>query len=155
MAISTRMRVLLPAVWAVGCLVGFGNPGDEYGLFVLGSILGTWTLILSNSNPGLVLPLLVGCALLYGAGRLLESLSANRNLWLATWLILGLSSYVFVVNQFTSITAAVEKNGTHGAYVAFASQLGVYVATTLTLLVAAVRSWFGIAVDELPTVAKT
>ena len=141
MAISPRMSLLLPAVWAIGCLVGFGNPGDEYGLFALGSILGTWTLFLSDSTPGLVLPLLTGCSLMYGAGRLLESLTANRKLWLVTWLLLGVATYAYVLAQFESIDAAIAKNGTHGAYVAFASQLGTYVATTLTLLVAVVRSW--------------
>jgi uncharacterized membrane protein len=154
MAIWTSMRVLLPAVWAVGCLVGFGNPGDEYGLFALGSILGTWTLMISNSNPGLVLPLLTGCALMYGAGRLLETLAANRNLWLATWLILGVATYAFVMVQFESMEAAIAKNGTLAAYVAFASQLGTYVATILTLLVAVVRSWLGIVADDRSTTAE-
>ncbi|MGK0154941.1 MAG: hypothetical protein ACI9SE_001901 [Neolewinella sp.] len=59
MAMQPRMRVLLPVVWAVGCAVGFGNPGDEYGLFALGSMLGTWTLMVTSSNLGLMLPLLV------------------------------------------------------------------------------------------------
>jgi len=150
MANPTRMRVLLPAVWGVGCLIGFGNPGDEYGLFALGSILGTWPLMLADSSLALGLPLVAGCVLMCGAGRLLEALSANRSMWLWTWLVVGVATYAFLLAQFETIDAAVAKNGSLGAYMAFASQLGTYVATVLTLLVAAVRSWFGGVTEDLP-----
>lgn len=130
-------------------MVGFGCPGDEYSLFVLGSMLGTWTLMLTDSNLALMMPMLAGCALMYGAGRLLESLSSNRGLWLATWLVVGVSIYAFCLAQFDSIEAAVSKHGSRGAYMAFASQLGTYAATIVTVLAAAVRRWLGMVTIEL------
>tara|TARA_R110002096_G_scaffold35289_5_gene99878 strand:+ start:5026 stop:5490 length:465 start_codon:yes stop_codon:yes gene_type:complete len=153
MAKPARLRVLLPVIWAAGCAIGFGRPGDEYGLFALGSILGTWTLFIAD-QIGVVLPLLAGGVLMYGAGRLLESLSASRNLWLATWLIAGVATCALSLAQFESIEAATAKNGSLGAYMVFASQVGTYVATVLTLLVAAVRSWFGKIADDLRTPAE-
>lgn len=148
MAMQPRMRVLLPVVWAMGCAVGFGNPGDEHVLFALGSMLGTWPLMVTSSNLGLMLPLLVGCALMGGAGRLLECLAASRALWLATWLVFGVSTCALSLAQFDSIEAAVAKNGSLGAYIAFASQLGTYAATIVTLLVAAVHRWLGVVANE-------
>ncbi|MGK0203986.1 MAG: hypothetical protein ACI9S9_003066, partial [Planctomycetota bacterium] len=107
------------------------------------------------SNLTLVLPLLVGGALMYGAGCLLEALSARRKLWLVTWLVAGVATYVFSLAQFESIEHAVAKNGSLGAYMAFSSQLETYVATVLALLVAAVHQWFRTVADDQPTTAAS
>ena len=61
---------------------------------------------------------------------------------------MGVSSYAFWLAQFDSIEAAVAKHGSLGAYIAFASQLGTYAATIVTLLVAAVRRWLGVVANE-------
>ena len=140
---AMRMQWLLPVVWGLGCVIGYGNPGDEYGLFALGSIVGTWTLLLADEGIAVGLPLVVGCALMFGAGGLLDRLHANRNAWLTTWLLVGGATCAFSIAQFESVEHAIAKNGSYGAYVAFASQAGTYVATVLTLAVAAVRTWFG------------
>jgi hypothetical protein len=111
-------------------------------------------LIVANSNLVVWLPLVAGCALMYGAGRLHEALSASRKLWLVTWLVAGVATYAFVLAKFDSIDAAVAKNGSLGAYMALASQLAIYVATVLTLLVATVRYWFGMFAGDLRATAE-
>lgn len=132
------MRVLLPAVWGAGCILGFGNPGDEYGLYALGSILGVWTIVFVN-EIALGPALLAGCAIMFFLAVLLERLGASRKLWLAIWMISGLAIYFASLEMFPSVERAVAKNGSLGAYLALGSQLGAYLATIVTLLVGVAR----------------
>ena len=139
MAHLRRMQLLLPVVWGLGCAIGYAHPGDEYAGFVLGSILGTWTLLLTDETS-LLLPLLVGCALMWGMGRLLELMKANRIIWTITWLVVAAAFYVWSIFRFESVEHAIAKNGSLAAYLAFASQIGAYAATLVTSGLAAVRA---------------
>lgn len=135
---AKRMRMLLPTVWGVGCALGYSNPGDEYGLYALGSILGVWTIVLVDKIM-LAPALLAGCAIMFGFAVLLERLRVSRRVWLIVWVVSGLGVYLSSLMMFPSVERAVAKNGSMAAYLALGSQLGVYLATIVSLVVGAVR----------------
>jgi len=135
---ANRMRVVLPTVWGLGCALGYSNPGDEYGLYALGSIIGVWTIVLVDKIA--LLPTLVaGCAIIFGFAVLLERLRASRRLWVIVWLVSGIGLYLTSLMMFPSVERAVAKNGSMAAYLALGSQLGVYLATISSIVVGVVR----------------
>lgn len=133
------LYLLVPAIWGCGCLLGYAYPGDEKAGFVMGSIAGTWTLWLSGGQS-LVLPLVVGCLLMFVAGRFLDKLSGSRVIWGSVWLLMVVLTLVVALSKFQSLEHARAKNGSMAAYLAFASQIGTYVATLATFIAAVVRA---------------
>lgn len=134
---SGRCRLLLPSIWCLGCLGGLQHPGDEYGLFGLGSIAGTWTVLLTDQLQPLP-TLLAGGAILFGLGVLLDLLRAPAAVWVLSWLASATVVYAVTQAGYPSVDAAVRKNGSLLAYMIFASQLGTCLASVATLVGAAV-----------------
>lgn len=145
-----KLQVLVPMIWGCGCLVSYAYPGDEYAGFVMGSIVGTWTLWLSGGQS-LVLPLVVGCLLMLVVGGILDKLSGSRVIWGSVWLLVLVLTLVVALSKFDSLEHARAKNGSMAAYLAFASQVGTYVATLAAFIAAAVRAC---AVIMLPGVSR-
>lgn len=145
---TTPLRRLLPIVWGVGCILGFAEPGDEYGLFALGSILGVWVALLfpaAGSPANLLLPVLVaGCGLMYCFGLVLDRLQGRRMVWLGAWLATAVVGAVWLLLGHASFAAALAKNGSLLAYLACASQLGTYVATLATGIWAGIARYFAL-----------
>lgn len=138
-----RFRLLLPAVWGLGCLMGHQSPGDEYFLFAVGSFVGAWAgILVAGDVQSLVLPvLLAGCLVMVGLGYVLDLLRGSLVVWLPAWIASGIALFFVALSSFESIEAAIAKNGSLLAYAICASQLGVYFATVLTLATAAVRRY--------------
>jgi hypothetical protein len=83
----------LPAGWAALSLLHFHFPGDEYGLWAVSSMAGTWIIFLLPSVGDLHQPWIrfsvaaTGALVMAGAGWLLYRLAARTCLWTAVWLL--------------------------------------------------------------------
>ena len=149
----TPLRRLLPVVWGMGCLLGFSAPGDEYGLFALGSLLGVWVAFLLpslHSPAGALLPVLaVGCGLMYGFGCLLDRLHARVAFWLCAWSVCGVAAVLLLLSNFATYEQAIARNGSLLAYLVCGSQLGAAAATLLAGIVAAVARYVALVRGDL------
>ena len=138
-----RFAVLLPLLWGVGCVVGYLHPGDEYGLYGLGSIVGVWILMFGYTTiHSLALPLLAGCAVMLGLGQVLDVLRGKRALLLVIWPVAAAALCSWQLSTFESIESAIAKNGSLLAYIAMSSQLGLYLAVVATIAAAGVSAWW-------------
>lgn len=140
--LASRLSITLPVVWGVGCLLGFADPGDEYALWAVGSMLGTWTALLfpiGHPQDAVAPTLVVGCALMWGFGCLLQRQRVPAALWLGAWVAAGAAFLLTLHGAHADHAAAVQKHGSTAAFVACASQLGVYAATAIAFGAALVR----------------
>lgn len=141
---TPRLQVLAPVCWGLGCALSYTQPGDEYALYAIGSIAGSWVALFANSGgPPLFSVLLTGCAVLFGLGWLLDRLGANRRLWAGLWVAIGLGLLAWSIGSFESYERAMRKNGSLLAYVAASSQLGITLASLVVVGVAAMRRVLG------------
>ena len=65
---------LVPLLWAGMCIGSFFHSGDEHGLFVIGSIAGTWVCLLFKAGSlttALVVSLPTGMLVMAACGLLL------------------------------------------------------------------------------------
>ena len=148
---SRRFRLLLPAIWGFGCLLGFQVPGDEYFLFAVGSIAGVWAgLLFAGDVQNVIVPVLAaGGLLMFGIGFVIDLLRGSLAVWLPTWIAFAALMYHVSLSGFESTAAAIAKNGSLLAHVVCASQLGVYCATLITLLAAAIRRYGALLSEDL------
>lgn len=138
--LALRLSITLPVVWGVGCLLGFADPGDEYALWAVGSMLGTWTALLfpvGHPQDAVAPTLVVGCALMWGFGYLLQRQRVPAALWLGAWVAAGAAFFLALHAAHADHAAAVQKHGSTAAFVACASQLGSYAATVVAGLIVA------------------
>lgn len=128
--------VLLPLAWVTISAIGFGYPGDEYGLWALSSIAGSWILAAAPSlhqgqSPREIVPwvLAAGFLTMLPVGYLLDRLRAPRVLFLVVWVSLATLAIVGSISQFPSYERAIAKNGSLTAY----SLAGANITLTLTV----------------------
>ena len=140
---------LLPLWFVVGVLLAMQWPGRGWKLFSIGALPGVWaTFLLGADVPGAtgtvlgwVLPsLVVGAALTWLLGLLLDRLEADVRLWTGA-LLLGAAVAGYVLLQgYVDLDGAVDHHGSLFAFVICAMQLGSYGATLLLLAIGAGRS---------------
>jgi len=134
---------LLPALWCPGALVGYYHPGDEYGLWAVSTLAGTWALMaLSAAGIGIgdihnpLLPgtvLAVGGLVLAGLGYVMDRRRVNRWMWGLLYLGLAVALLMWAVGSYPSIERALRKNGSWTAYIVASSNAGLTLSTVLSL----------------------
>lgn len=138
-----RFVWLLPLLWAAIARASFAHPGDEYGLFAVSSLAGTWPLM-----SGLIqVPLdslfarvcVVGVPVLAGAGLLLDLLGASRRVWLALWAALAVMILAAALNGYPTLERAIAKNGSLAAYIFFSLNFALTIAALVMLPAATAR----------------
>ncbi len=129
---------VLPLLWAACCLLGFRFPGDEYGLWVLGSVAGVWVFLLAGDLQTTLyaLPLLAlaGMITMWGAGRALDRLRMPWKLWLGVAALAAAFVVEAMLHRYDSLEAAVQKNGSLAAYLIFGVHAGNYAATLFGMI---------------------
>ena len=140
-AVRPRQRIvhawLLPLLFVVLAYASFQHPGDGYGMWATGAIAGTWPMLVGadSSDMGGLLPwaLAFGAAFYLVLGLVLDRMRSRLR-----WLLLP---WAAVAGLLIAITLAFPPR-TFGqdrlAYVLFALDLGLLVATVVALLVTAV-----------------
>ncbi len=128
-----NFATVLPLLWCLACVIGFRYPGDEYGLWALGSVAGAWVFLLAGDiqTTGAALPALAlaGMLTMWGAGLALDRLRMSWKLWVAVALVVGALVVEAMLAQFPSLDEAAQKNGSLAAYLIFGLHAGSYAAT--------------------------
>lgn len=133
----------VPLGWAAVSLLHFQFPGDEYALWAISSMAGTWVLwLLPNVGDikQLWLPLTVagaGALVLAGGGALLRWLRVRWWVWTILWLIASAGWLVFTLSQYPTLERALAKNGSWWAYILSALLMGTNTALVATLVAGA------------------
>lgn len=145
--------LLLPLIWGAGALIGFAHPGDEYGLWFVSSLAGTWLTIILHVNdllPGdihhpllLISAVTTGVLVMLGAGYGMDRLRVSKVLWALLYLVLGGALLAWSVGSYPSIREALNKNGSWIAYIAAASNAGITLSVVLSFVVTALARWAG------------
>jgi hypothetical protein len=129
----------LPVAWAATCFASAHFPGDEYGLWVVGSVAGLWILAIVGDNGGIwdFLPIVLatGAATMAVVGLLLDLLRTPRRWWLILWGVAAVGFCVITIGSYPSYERAMSKNGSLQAYIFFSLNAGLYCACLVLLLV--------------------
>jgi hypothetical protein len=137
----------VPLGWAGVSLLHFQFPGDEYALWAISSMAGTWVLLLLP-NVGdikqLWLPLTVagtGALVLAGCGALLRWLRVRWWIWTILWLIASAGWLAAMLSQYPTLERAMAKNGSWWAYILSALLMGANTAMVAGLVAGAGKRW--------------
>jgi hypothetical protein len=129
--------LILPLAWAGGSLLHFRAPGDEYALWAVSSLAGSWVFIFIPTVGDINQPAIrllvagVGAVTIAGAGGILSWLRVRWWVWTTLWLATSLAWLGFTVGQYPSLERALAKNGSWWAYIFSAMLMGCYSALLL------------------------
>ncbi len=140
-------RLTLPAVWLSATLVSWHHPGDEYGLFLVSCLPAMWIVPFANVTHFLgALPILVaGSATMSLVGCWMDRLHVGRTVWIAL-LVCGAVAFVLcALGEYPSYPRAIAKNGSLIAYMAAATNLGLYLSVIVTTVSSPLRRTASIA----------
>lgn len=138
--------LILPLAWAGCSLLHFRHPGDEYAMYALSSLPGSWVLLVSRVDiHSLLAPLSVavtGALVMAVVGCFLAWLKVKKVLWATLFGVFSFAILLLMVGSFGSVERALSKNGSWWAYICSAIELGMYVASVSSvLLTGAARLW--------------
>lgn len=135
---------VLPCLWCPVALAGYWHPGDEYGLWAVSCIAGTWVLMAIawlgigvGDIHALWVPasvLAAGGAVMALAGLGLDRLRVRKRLWALVYVILSAKVLAWLVWSYPSIEKALSKNGSWTAYLSASSNAGLTLAVALCLV---------------------
>jgi hypothetical protein len=132
---------LLPSLWSICSLLSFRFPGDEYGIYAVSSMAGTWAVFLFNiqgdihkfafrgtiTTAGIIVMLIVGF--------ILDKLRVKLKLWLVLYITLAALILVMTISSYPSIEKALSKNGSWWAYMFGSLNLGLYASVILSVII--------------------
>lgn len=130
-ALWSRWPALAGAAWAVTCLVSHAHPGDEYGLYVVSSVLGIWAAVPVGwagggiGEAGMSMAVAAcGGFVAWGLGSLARRFGATVGVALALWATLTGLVLWGLLRDFSSVDDALGKNGSWTAHLAASSNVG-------------------------------
>lgn len=132
---------LLPLLWSICSLLSFQFPGDEYAIYAVSSMAGTWAVFLLNiqgdihdfafrgtiTTTGIIVMLI--------ASFILAKLRVKIKLWLVLYITLAALILVMTINSYPSIEKALSKNGSWWAYIFGSLNLGLYASVILSVII--------------------
>jgi len=133
-------RLAVPLLWCICSLIHFQFPGDEYALWVIDSMAGSWIFWLlpkvGDIHQGWIRGSVAGAGALMMAmaGSILCGLNVRKRVWIGLWAVGAVAWSGFMMSRFTSSAEAVAKNGSWWAYLFSAALMAGYFATLLALM---------------------
>jgi hypothetical protein len=138
--------VCLPVVWGITSLVNFHYPGDEYGLWGLGSLAGLWMLwpvswFRSSGAAIEAVPPVVGAGVITMAalGWMMDKFRCPLLPFLAVWFASTATLVHYALAEFPSYERAMMKNGSLWAYLL--SSLNLCLLAVTVAMIAALAVW--------------
>ncbi len=139
--------LLVPPLWTLLAVASFFHSGDEHGCFACGAAAGTWMLIylphqLSTETTMLYATLTTGVIVVGLAGALMDLLRVRKWLWFTLFAVCAAGVFAISASQFESFEAMANKHRTVWAVVFCTTNVGLYLAIVLSVVVTAlVRLW--------------
>ena len=145
--ISNRGFFLLvvPILWSFASVIHFRFPGDEYAMWGISSMAGTWILFLAPSVGDIHQPWIrssvagTGALVMAAVGGIQYWLKVRVWLWTLLWLISALVWLGCMISQYPSAERALAKNGSWPAYLLSAALLAAYCASLLGIAGGTIR----------------
>jgi len=138
--------LLIPLAWGGCSLVHFQFPGDEYALYFISSLAGSWFCFFIQIGdihqwwiPWSIAA--TGASVMTGVGWVLARLGVPRRLWLVLFAVSALGLLALMLSGFPSFGRALAKNGSWWAYGCSAALIGSYVASALSLGLTPLVRW--------------
>jgi len=139
---------LLPLCWSACSLLSFRFPGDEYAIYAVSSMAGTWAVFLLNiqgdihkfafrgtiTTAGIIVMLIVGF--------ILAKLRVKMKLWFVLYITLAAVILAITINSYPSIEKALSKNGSWLAYIFGSLNLGLYASVILSVIITLIVKLF-------------
>lgn len=135
---------LLPFLWAVCSVMSFRFPGDEYGLYAISSMVGTWIVMVVDMpgdihHPAFWISITVtGAIIMSLAGLVLSLLRAKIKLWLILYIAAAVLFFAVALSGYPSIERALSKNGSLWAYIFSSLNMGLYASVVLCGIVSGI-----------------
>ncbi len=139
--------LIVPLAWGVCSRVHFYFPGDEYAMWAISSIAGSWPLFfirVSDIHEWWI-PWLAsgtGAVVMAALGGLAIWLRVSVRLWLAVWAAVGATLLIHSVCAYPSVERMLAKNGSWWAYILSSALIGTYAASMLSLGIAPLWRWW-------------
>jgi hypothetical protein len=130
----------VPALWVTCSLIHFHFPGDEYGLWVIDSMAGSWIFLflpnVGDIHQGWIRGGVAGAGTLVMAmaGSLLCGLNVRKRIWIGLWAVGAVAWSGFMMSRFTSPAEALAKNGSWWTYLFSTAMMAVSFASLLALM---------------------
>ena len=132
---------LLPLLWSICSLLSFQFPGDEYAIYAVTSMAGTWAVILFKIQGdihdfafrGTIT--ITGAIVMLTAGILLAKLRVKMRLWFVIYIIAAVVFLVVSLSNYPTIEKALSKNGSWWAYILGSINMGLYVSVVLSMII--------------------
>ncbi|MHC4087877.1 MAG: hypothetical protein ACYSU3_17690 [Planctomycetota bacterium] len=132
---------LLPLLWSTCSLLSFQFPGDEYAIYAVSSMAGTWAVVLFNiqgdihdfSFRGTITT--TGIVVMLITGFILAKLRVKIKLWFVLYITLAAVILATTINSYPSIEKALSKNGSWWAYIFGSLNLGLYASVILSVII--------------------
>lgn len=136
---------VLPLLWATCSLVHFRFPGDEYAMYTISSIAGSWIAALVNlgdiHNPLFPISIaLTGAIVMAGTGYLMDRARIQKAMWASLFLVTAVVVFVMSIKSYPTIERALSKQGSWWAYIFSSLNVGLYVAILLSFLTKGVEA---------------
>ena len=138
--------LLIPLAWGVCSLVHFRYPGDEYAMYFISGVAGSWLCFFVRIGdihqwwiPWSIAA--TGVVVMAGVGWGLARLAVKRRLWLALFAASFVVLLALMLSEYPSLERALRKNGSWWAYGCSAALMGSYVASVLSLAIVPLVRW--------------
>lgn len=124
---------ILPIMWMGISTAHYFFPGDEYGMYALSSIVGSWPgFIWGMPSSPLAMVLIItisGGAVMAGVGCLMDWLKVRKKFWVIFLVVSTVAVFIFEIASYSSIQAALGKNGSWWAYIFSSILIGIYISS--------------------------
>ena len=136
----------LPLVWSLVAFIARSHPGDEYGLFLAGSIAGFWSefIFREAGDVGVIMTrvMIAGAITICAAGWILDLLRVPRRAWFVVWIPLAALIFWITLAGYPTIAKAISKNGSIAAYVCVSLNMSLYVSVILLAIASPLFGWW-------------
>lgn len=126
----------IPLLWCGFTVVSYFHPGDEYGLFAIGSMAGAWLFFFcrfDSLGQGLLPILAAGAIVLVPFGFGLDLLRVKKRYWFILFGLLVVVLFFCLFATYGSFERMRRKEGYVAAVVAATCNLSIYAATILSI----------------------
>lgn len=136
----------IPLIWLIVAGIARYHPGDEYGLFLAGSIAGFWIEFLfrefGNIDFIMTRVMIAGALTICVAGAILDLLRVPVRAWFAIWIPLAALIFWITLAEYPSLARAISKNGSITAYVCVSLNMALYVSVILLAIASPICGWW-------------
>ncbi len=136
---------LLPLLWGACSYVHHYYPGDENGLWLLGSAAGWWMAPFvffgsASKATGALGIAAAGALVMALVGWSMDRCGVKKWLWGTLFAICTIGVFAVLILSYSSIERALAKNGSWWAYILFSCLIGMYLSVVLSAVATVVVS---------------